>query len=295
MPLHLTIPRLQILPPPEPVRVTIPQEHVDELIESMRALGQIVPLIVTPDYSSKAHTEAMEGLENVQDWFMSGGMFEIIDGHCRWLAAPDVPLEELACSVFVDVTEAKHAMMLHAGIVRQSFTAYEEGRQFIELGNKHGWSIEDLCRTFHRSEGYVNDRVSIAEGPEDLCQAVHAREINLSQAKQILRAKNDSLRIYLLDQAKVHGATARTLEVMRQNWEKENIFAATGQHPNTPANLARIDPPAERTCVWCRETGQEHDLRTIDVHWYHIKPLMAIVDQVGEHNVLRGHPAGAAG
>jgi ParB-like chromosome segregation protein Spo0J len=285
------IPRDQLLPPPEPVRVTIPNDHLEELVASMKELGQLVPLIVTPDFNDKQRQRGVDVPTGVTTWLQEGGMFEIIDGHCRYLAAPGVPLEELECSVFLDVTEAKNAMMLHAGIVRQSFTAYEEGRQFIELANKHGWSLEDLCKTFHRSESYINDRVDIAEGRPDVCAAVQERKINLAQAKQINRAKNEDLKTYLLDQAMVHGATARTLEVMRHNWEKENIFGEGAPASHTPAYAAVVEPPAERKCLWCDGAEDPENLRQVDVHWYHIKPLLAVVDQVGEKNLLKGKVA----
>jgi len=276
------------------MRVSIPDEHIAELVESLKSMGQLVPLIVTPSLNHADEIEFIKVVGGPEAWADGGGMFEIIDGHCRWIASEQVPLDDLECSVFTDVGEAKHAMMLHAGIVRLAFTPYEEGRQFIELGNKYGWSLDQICKTFHRSENYVNARVDIAEGREDVCLAVQAREINLAQATQINRAKDDGLKTYLLDQARVHGATARTLEVMRHNWEKENIFAATGVHPNTPQNAALVDPPAEPECIWCGEGGQQEHFRQLTVHWYCIKQLMSVVDQVGTKNIGRGNIAGAA-
>jgi ParB-like chromosome segregation protein Spo0J len=275
--------------------MAIPDEHIAELVESMQAMGQLVPLIVMPSVNTEDERELLVLENRIENWLHDGGMFEIIDGHCRWLASPQVPLEELSCSVFTDVAEAKHAMMLHAGIMRLAFTPYEEGRQFIELGNKYHWSLEQICKTFQRSEHYVNARVDVAEGYEEVCLAVQAREINLAQATQINRAKNDSLRMYLLDQAKVHGATARTIEVMRHNWEKENIFAATGVMPHTAENSVKVDPPAEPECLWCGEGGGMEHFRQVTVHWYCLRPLNAVVDQVGSKNLLRGNVAGAAG
>ena len=291
MPLHLTIPREQILPPPEAIRVSIPDEHIAELVDSLRSMGQLVPLIVTPATNTEFRISEIANNGGPEGWLKEGGMFEIIDGHCRWIAAEQVPLEELDCSVFTNVEEGKHAMMLHAGIVRLQFTAYEEGRQFIELSNKYGWSLEQICKTFHRSENYVNARVLVAEGREDVCRAVQAREINLAQATQINRARDGNLKTYLLDQATVHGATARTLEVMRHNWEKENIFAATGVMPHTPENSVKVDPPAEPECIWCGEGGQQEFFRQLTVHWYCIKQIMAVVDQVGTKNIIRGKVA----
>lgn len=295
MPQHLTIPRAQLLPPPEPMRVTISDEHIEELVESIKTMGQLVPLLVTPAHPDRSLAPGFHTPEWVKAYLSVGDTFEIIDGHCRYLAAEFVPLKELQCSVFLDVAEARHAMMLHAGIIRQSFTAFEEGKQFIELSNKHGWSLDDLCKTFHRSEGYINDRVSIASAPDAIALAVHSRAINLAQAKQILRAKDEMLRGYLLDQAQVHGATARTLEVMIHNWKVENDPRPDGEKLHTPANANEPDPAAPKVCIWCREGHDPHNFRELIVHWYHERDLMAIVNEVGSHNLHRAAAAASPG
>lgn len=291
MPLHLRVPRAQLLPPPNPIRVTITDDMIEEKVESMRVLGQLVPLIVTPHQVEATGSVLFEGKLGVDAHLQYGGKFEIIDGHCRWLAAEYVPLTELDCSVFLDVEEAKHAMMLHAGIIRQSFTAYEEGRQFIELSNAHGWSLEDLCKTFHRSESYINDRVAIASAPDAIATAVHSRAINLSQAKQVLLAKDEMLRGYLLDQAQTHGATARTLEVMRHNWKVENEPRPDGELLHTPAYAPVPDPAAREVCIWCDQGDDPENFRRVVVHWYHVRDLLAVVDQVGSKNLHRAAAA----
>jgi len=275
------------------MRVSITDESIEELVESMRTVGQLVPLIVTPVPDGSEHLVGTASIAKVGAFIKGGGVFEIIDGHCRYLAAEHVPLTELQCSVFVDVQEAKHAMMLHAGIIRQSFTAYEEGRQFIELSNAHGWSLEDLCKTFHRSENYINERVSIAQAPAAIASAVQARTINLSQAKQCLLAKDEMLRGYLLDQAAVHGATARTLEVMRHNWKVENEPRADGEQLHTPAYAPVPDASAPEVCIWCDEGADPENFRRVLVHWYHERDLRAIVDQVGSKVLHRAAAAGA--
>jgi ParB-like chromosome segregation protein Spo0J len=281
------------------MRVTITDESIEELVESLRTIGQLVPLIVTPYFSAPLAETNLPLAQHPVKWMREGGQFEIIDGHCRYLAAEHVPLTELECSVFLDVAEAKHAMMLHAGIVRQSFTAYEEGRQFIELSNQHGWSLEDLCKTFRRSENYINERCAIATAPDAIAAAVQSRGINLSQAKQCLLAKDEMLRGYLLDQALTHGATARTLEVMRHNWSVENDPRPDGEKLHTPDHANEPDPAAEERCIWCDGNEDPHNFRRIVVHWYHERDLRAVADQVGSKNLHRAaaaaNPAGDAG
>jgi len=272
------------------MRVAITDQMIDELVESMRAVGQLVPLIVTLSFNNADERDSYAGADGAHNWCATRGLFEVIDGHCRLVAAERVPLEALDCSVFLDVAEAKHAMMLHAGIIRNSFTPYEEGRQFVELSNKHGWSIDDICRTFNRSEHYINTRVDIATGPENVARAVQERTINLAQATQILKAKDEGFQVYLLDQAEVHGATARTLEVMRHNHGKDLAVDATGARPGTPAGSVPPPPPVVHECVWCGEAKDVENLRQLEVHWYHEREVRQVLDSV---SVLKLNKASA--
>jgi len=116
---------------------------------------------------------------------------------------------------------------------------------------------------------------------------VQSRAVNLSQAKQILRAKDEMLRGYLLDQAQVHGATARTLEVMIHNWKVENDPRPDGELLHTPAFANVPDESEPKVCIWCRQGDDPHNFRELIVHWYHQRDLMAIVNEVGSHTLHR--------
>ncbi|PYU75818.1 MAG: hypothetical protein DMG49_02385 [Acidobacteria bacterium] len=284
----LLLPRKQLIAPQEPMRATMGDKPMDELIESMRLVGQLCPLLVKPYGDGPAAKAAIESVVELKRYAKAGNQFEIIDGHRRWIAAERAGCELLECKVVDGRNLPAYAAMLHANIMREDMTPAEEGWQFVELSVKHNWSLEQLMTTFRVSESYINDRVELVQKDETVAAAVHTRAVNLAQAKQILRAKDPTLRTYMLDQAVTHGANARSLEVMRQNWNSEQVAAQGSLLPHTPPNSVLPDPDAIPKCIWCGEGKDPEHLRDFKVHWYHQAELEAVVNQLGAKNLLSG-------
>jgi ParB family chromosome partitioning protein len=290
-----TIPRTKLVPPAEPLRVSMSDDGMELLAESLRAVGQLQQLIVKPFGDGPVCVRAVASEQALDAYIEAGNQFEIIDGHRRWIAAERAGIELLECKVVDSSRDWTHAAMLHANIIREDVTPAEEGWQFLELATKHNWSLDDLMRTFRVTESYINDRVELVQKDERIAAAAHLRTINLAQAKQILRAKDPTLRTYLLDQATVHGANARSLEVMRQNWASEQAAGQGGLYPHTPTGSTAPDPAPAAVCIWCDKGEDPENFRQFNVHWYHQPELEAVVNQVGVKNVLKAASAPAEG
>jgi ParB/RepB/Spo0J family partition protein len=258
---------------------------MDDLVQSLKNVGQLYPLIVKTYGEGEASTAAASDARELDRFIKAGNQFEIIDGHRRWIAAELAGLTLLECKVFNSKERAAHAAMLHANIMREDMTPAEEGWQFVELATKHQWSMDDLVRTFRVSEGYVNERCDLVRKDTAVATAVHTRQLNLAQAKEINRATDATLRAYMLDQAIVHGANANTLRVMRQNWAAEQKAAQGELLPHTSAAQMQVNAEAPRVCIWCGRGNYPEHLRTIDVHWYHETDLRAVVDKLAVKNV----------
>jgi ParB/RepB/Spo0J family partition protein len=284
----LLLPRKQLIAPLEPMRASMGDSAMEEIVESMRVVGQLYPLLVKPLGDGPASKAALENVAELKRYAKAGNNFEIIDGHRRWIAAERAGIELLECKVVNPGSLPAYAAMLHANIMREDMTPAEEGWQFLELSVKHSWSLEQLMNTFRVSENYINDRVELVQKDEGVAAAVHMRSINLTQAKQILRAKDPTLRTYMLDQAVTHGANARSLEVMRQNWNSEQAAAQGALYPHTPPNSVLPDPAEVPKCIWCGQSNDPEHLRDFKVHWYHQAELQAVVDQLGAKNLLSG-------
>ncbi len=290
-----TLERTKLVAPLEPLRVSMGEAAMAELVESLKAVGLLYPLIVKPYGDGPDSQRAVFDADHLDSYIKAGHQFEIIDGHRRWYAAKDAGLELLECKIVDPSNVPAHAAMLHANIMREDMTPAEEGWQFLELATKHQWSLEQLMRTFRVSENYINDRVELVQKDQTVAAAAHTRVINLGQAKQILRAKDPTLRTYLLDQAVTHGANARSLEVMRQNWNNEQAAAQGALMPHTPLNSPAPDPVERPKCIWCDKGEDPENLRQFFVHWYHQPEFEAVIDQVAVKNVLKAAPPSKGG
>jgi ParB family chromosome partitioning protein len=291
----LLLPRKQLIAPTEPMRASMGETPMEELVESLKTVGQLYPLIVKPYGDGPASKAALENPVELKRFAKAGNSFEIIDGHRRMLAAERAGIELLECKVVNPANLPSYAAMLHANIIREDMTPAEEGWQFVDLSVKHQWSLQQLMDTFRVSESYINARVELVQKDETVAVAVHTRQINMAQAQQVNRAKDSTLRAYLLDQAVTHGANARSLEVMRQNWNSEQAAAQGSLLPHTPAASVVPDPDAQPKCIWCGQGHDPENFRQFQVHWYHQAELQAVVDQLGAKNLLAGTPAKAEG
>src|SRR5712691_365904 len=265
------IQRAQLVPPSEPMRVAMGDEAMADLKRSIRDVGVLQALLVFP----------------------LGDSYEIIDGHRRYVATEDVAVEYLPCRVFDTAEEARYAMMLDATMCHEDFTPAEEGQQFLELAEKHGWTMEQLCAKFRKSENYINSRTILVMKDPRIADAINARKISMAQAHELLHEKDPDRRGTRLLLCLEHGYNARELKAMRLNLDVENTITASGDKKYTPEFA--VPPPASApvVCVWCALGDDPENIRQVPVHWYHMRELVAVCNQVGARNLLSVAPAPA--
>jgi ParB/RepB/Spo0J family partition protein len=286
MPTMRMVPLAMLEEPPEPLRIAMDETKMDELVDSIRLVGIIQPIAVLPRFKNtdgfyQAEPDLLLGIEGAHP-----SRYEIVDGHRRWYASTRLQLHDVPVMIFDNIGDAKFAVMLHANVNREDVTPFEEGLQFIELSEKRRWSLDDLMRFFSVSEAYINDRVDIVRKDDRVAAAVQARQINLSQAKEILRCEDVSFRPALLEQAAVHGATTAALRVMRHNHASE-LREVQGLLPtNTSEQFYGPPPLPPEECLWCGRAEDQANMVNVRVHQYHQLDLRAVLDQVSLRSTL---------
>ncbi len=257
------------------------EEGLEDLAASIKLLGILEPLLVTPCNFARATGRIPPNPEDYDGQLEDVAGYEIIDGHRRYVAAGMVGLAELACLVFEHAEQAKYAMMLHANVCREDVTPAEEGWQFLTLAEKHHWSLAELVRFFRKSESYINERTDLVQKDPAVAQAVAERKITLAQAKVINLAKQPERIAYLLDQAVTNGATARNLRVFLESYRAQDQVSLGLPAPHTPPE--QVPPPAnaEKVCIWCSEATHQEHMKEVQVHWFHKRDLERLLEQVG--------------
>jgi len=248
--------RTELVEPPLPIRAAMDDVKLQELADSIRRRGIILPLRV-----------------RVVD-----GRYEIVDGHRRYTAGCMIGLSEFPVSVTDAGDGDCFGEMLDANVCREDITAAEEGIQFLQCAERYGWGIEDLKHYFAKSEDYINKRVRLIEKFPDVVPFVADRKITFGQAQQIMRCSDPSQRQYLLDQAATHGANVRTLTYMVDQWQTSVLVQQGKPAAHTPEHSVSVVPVEQPECEFCHRSDDQYNMTTVHVHTYHKRDLQAVLE-----------------
>lgn len=143
-----------------------PRKHLDndELIESIKETGQLVPLLVR-----------RIGFEKLQ----------IISGHRRKSALEAIGEKYAECDV-VDMTDdqAYKALMI-TNIQAKSLTEIEEAEGIKHMIDLYEWTQDRVSKEFGKSQNWVNMRLGLLNLAEPIKELIIARAINTSHARYI--------------------------------------------------------------------------------------------------------------
>lgn len=264
----------RIVEPPLAARIQMTDAGMADLVESMRALGQIEPITL------ERHAQN----------------YEVITGHRRFLAAKILEWHELKALVWPEGQADKLAMMLHENVVREALNPAEEAIFMKQAQEQLGLDEDGLTRLFKRNGDYIAKRLALLRGDRDIFLALQQGQIRLGVAHELNRITDMPMRHYYLDCAKrtdppadvVHGwvaewrlrhdaqmaAVASGLAVAAgQAWE-------AGQPGGTPgANGAPIEgdtPPIEQSfgCELCGGWRDPYNVVTIRIHKWEWERIM---------------------
>lgn len=248
-----------LLEPPISMRAQMDDGALSELAESMRRYGVLEPFVVIPD----------------------NGKYEIVAGHRRYYAARMAALVHVPCFVREDLGDDKYGAMFDENFCRKDVTAAEEGMWFLDVLEKRGWSVPKLIKHTGKSEDYINDRAKLVRNFPELTKRVLSREMTWAQAKAIMRCKNPQWQPYLIEQACLHGATARTLSNMVDQFHAQDLAAQGKPAPHTNEQSRLLMEPERKACTWCLRDDDQTNLTQIPIHSYHVRDLTEYLRATG--------------
>lgn len=212
-PNYARIPLDRILEPELPARAQMDDHHMTDLIESMRAVGQIVPVTV----------EKHEG------------MYELITGHRRFLAARTLAWPDLAAIVYAEGSALKLAQMAHENAMREPLNPAEEAIWMAQAQEQLKLDEAGLVNLFKRSADYIAGRLALLRGDPDVFGAVQRGEISLGVAHQLNRVTEEGMRRYYLDAARRTSPPARVVGQWVTDWKSQQAALAPLGTSGAPA------------------------------------------------------------
>ena len=172
------LPLEKVKPNPSQPRMTFHQETINELAASIREHGVLQPILVRP----------------------SGEAYEIIAGERRWRASKVAGKETIPAIVerFDDATALEIALI--ENLQREDLSPLDESLIYKKMTDELGYSIRQLAGKLGKDKGYVENRLRLANAPDDVREMVAQRYDTLSAAYELMKLDNPRRRKALAKQ-----------------------------------------------------------------------------------------------
>ena len=165
------IPLVQISPNPDQPRKTFSQKELEDLSNSIKEKGVLVPIVIRP-VQNKPY------------------LYEIVAGERRYRAAKMAGLSEIPA--LVKTLDDKNTMeiALIENVQRENLNPIEEAEGYKDLMEKFDYSIDDVSKLIGKSVSYIRNLMRINDLPESVKEMVRNGELSASHARTIAVAEN---------------------------------------------------------------------------------------------------------
>ena len=173
------LPLDRIVPNPEQPRVTFIQETIDELAASIREHGVLQPVLVRP---------------------LGPGQFQLVAGERRWRASRQAGLETIPALIEDIDDDTALEIAIIENLQREDLTPLDEAAMYDRMVHEHGYSIRKLADKLGKDKGYLENRLRLADAPEEIRELVSLRKDTLSHAYELLKVQDPKKRRRLAGQ-----------------------------------------------------------------------------------------------
>jgi ParB family chromosome partitioning protein len=162
------LPLEKVQPNPTQPRMTWHQDTLNELAASIKEHGVLQPILVRP----------------------AGEGYEIIAGERRWRASKLAGKETIPAIVerFDDATALEIALI--ENLQREDLSPLDEAVIYKKMTDELGYSIRQLAGKLGKDKGYVENRLRLANAPDDVREMVAQRYDTLSAAYELMKIDN---------------------------------------------------------------------------------------------------------
>ena len=206
----------QIIPTPLQPRTVFRDDHLEELVASIKEHGIIQPLIARK----------------------RGEQFELIAGERRWRAAQRAGLAEAP----VILREASDQEVLELALIenlqREDLNAIEEARAFARLAHEFHLRQEDIAQKVGKSRAAVANSMRLLDLHEQVQSWLTQERISVGHAKVLLSLKVQDDQERLAEEIIRRGLTVRAAEkLVVQHFAQNGAVKPTrnGPHGGGPA------------------------------------------------------------
>lgn len=255
----------EIKEPDKALRLSINQEGIEELGESIEKVGLINPITVKK----------------------ADGKYEVIAGHRRFLACKKIDKKDIPCMVYPESYEFSAEAKITENVVREDLSPMEIAAAIDELMKEKKMSINQVHKFVGKSRGWVGEMLKLLEYPPDLQARLHHGNLNVAQARELTEILNEQTRIEYTAEAIKIGASARVCKQWADMWKN-----AQGIEVTPIDEIANITPEptidyTKMSCAMCNQSIDYRKIRSIYVCPNCLVALLEVKENLKNGNLHR--------
>jgi len=164
---------------PQQPRLAFDQETLDELAASIREHGVLQPILVRP---------------------VGPNTYQLIAGERRLRASKLAGLDSIPALIEEIDDDTALEISIIENLQREDISPLDEAAMYDRMVREHGYSIRKLADKLGKDKGYLENRLRLADAPEEIRELVSLRKDTLSHAYELLKVQDPKRRRRLADQ-----------------------------------------------------------------------------------------------
>jgi ParB family chromosome partitioning protein len=172
------IPVDKVVPNPNQPRLAMDKAGLDDLTASVREHGVLQPILVRP---------------------RPNGRYELIAGERRWRAAKGAGQATIPALIEEIDDETALEIAVIENLQREDLSPIDEAVIYDKMIREHGYSIRKLAQKLGKDKGYLENRLRLADAPQEIRDLVSVRKDTLSHAYELLKVDDPRKRKHLAE------------------------------------------------------------------------------------------------
>lgn len=234
----------RITDPDQPLRADLTEESVGDLVESIKSVGIIEPLIVK----------------------RAGDNFEVIAGHRRLLAARIAGTGLVPCIIREENGLEAEILKVHENLARAEISPIDWAKHLSTLKQQYNLTTAKIAEILGMSESWVGQHLDILNYPTEIYQAVAEGKISFSAARELALIK-DATKRQVYARAAIKGGVTPALAAQ---WRREANTAPYKPQENPGGaeeqNTQENTPLPNPICPVCKEEIPFEEQVTVTIH-----------------------------
>jgi len=173
------IPVDRIEPNPEQPRLSFDEVTLLELANSIREHGVLQPILVRP---------------------LGPNRYQLIAGERRWRASIGAGLSTIPALVENIDDDTALEISIIENLQREDLSVLDEATMYDRMIREHGYSVRKLAQKLGKDKGYLENRLRLADAPQEIRDLVSLRKDTLSHAYELLKVDDPKKRRRLAEQ-----------------------------------------------------------------------------------------------